>query len=230
MSSSRLPTDTTAQFPGHAHRRLLRQRCAILDSKGKKTGIDVERLSEPERWMWFAYDYAFHRVANGTLDDMCPTDPEKQWFDADLVRRAEAQLAEELGMQAPSAAAARSRARRLPSAEELAYVEERMGEVRTNLAQFLDNSKNMYRSQPSTPAMEPSEIATRGEWQAVCRKYFASCQDRWNGVPRLEFRERLSEDADLRGRFARKYGSMCAIECDRFVDEKTRSQLSWNQR
>lgn len=88
-------------FPDHAHQQLLRLRCAISDSKNNVTGYNTDRLSEPERWQWYAYDHAFHRVATGDLLGGAPTDPLKQWFNNDLVNLAETRLRKELGCPEP---------------------------------------------------------------------------------------------------------------------------------
>lgn len=105
MKSTSL-TVTTAQWPGHDHQQLLRQRCATFekqkDGSQKTAGYDPNKLTEIERWQWYAYGYALRRLALQTRDDCLPTDPLKAWFDGDLAAQAEIAFSRELGIKAPN--------------------------------------------------------------------------------------------------------------------------------
>ena len=49
----------------------------------------MSALAADERWHWHAYDYGWRRVALGDVTDVSPIDPQRVWFDADLVEVAE---------------------------------------------------------------------------------------------------------------------------------------------
>ena len=92
-------------FPGHDHQLVLRQKCKTTtkDRNGNEetTGYDTDKLNNEDKWFWYAYDYAFRRLAMQDRSDVCPTDPHKQWFDEDLVDRAEIAFSREMGIDRP---------------------------------------------------------------------------------------------------------------------------------
>lgn len=67
-------------FPSLSHHARLRQ-------SHRQGGVSA--LAADERWHWHAYDYGWRRVALGDVTDVSPVDPQRVWFDADLVEVAE---------------------------------------------------------------------------------------------------------------------------------------------
>lgn len=89
-------TQNTPSFPALAHQRLLRQRCENSGSNNKIIGVDPNKLTEPERWQWYAYQHAFFRLTHNRAG-YARTDPKGEWFEPELVRLAETQFKKELG-------------------------------------------------------------------------------------------------------------------------------------
>jgi hypothetical protein len=80
-------TDQSLQFPALPHRELLRQKCEVAIGRDE-IGIDVKRLTDDERWNWFAYLYGCKRAFLHNDGRSLAVDPRGEWYDADLAERA----------------------------------------------------------------------------------------------------------------------------------------------
>lgn len=96
MSNTPKLTSMPPVFPAHRHQQHLRRLCETSDSKGKLVGYDTEKLSEADRWLWYAYDHGFYRMSQNSKG-FAATDPSGTWCDEMLVEQTEKLFRKEFG-------------------------------------------------------------------------------------------------------------------------------------
>jgi hypothetical protein len=113
-----------ARFPSEAHYENL------------KTKGFADRVVDEDLWAWHAYDYGWRRIMLQTRDDNSPIDPQRQWFDAEMATKAELFYSTKFHRKCPPLVSAAPPQHSPRPPEELAYVEDRMREIRANVAMF----------------------------------------------------------------------------------------------
>jgi len=139
-------------FPSKPHHQFLRNKIRV---NAPERGPGYFALTDAEKWQYHAYDYAFRSVA--LHDDRSPIDPERNWYDPQMVdaatayfggspkarRDAENQRAGQAIMKAWANARGFDSADAYADAKGIHWTDAFMEKIKENLAAFEARSKAM---------------------------------------------------------------------------------------
>lgn len=84
---SYLPTAQSTTFPSDGDQQRLRQ--LIFSRANPKKGTAPPEMSDDDWWSWHGYTYAFRRVFLGDFSQASPVDERGDFYNPDLIGRAE---------------------------------------------------------------------------------------------------------------------------------------------